>query len=166
MKGRGFTLIESLVALVVLSVGLLGAAATLLGSLGAHAEALHRAVALELVRDTADRIRANSGARAAYDTRSPAAGADCITSCDVAARAALDRSHFIDAARAAFPFADTRAEIRFEPATGPATPDRYEITLRFPPRSRPGALDGVALTVLASAPVSGAPMAGAPVPSA
>jgi type IV pilus modification protein PilV len=162
MRGRGFTLLESLVALVVLSVGLLGAAATLLGSLAAHAEALHRAIALELVRDTADRIRANSVARAAYDTRNTALGADCAASaCGAEARAALDRAHFIDAARAAFPFADTRAEIRFEPATGPATPDRYEITLRFPPRSRPGAMDGVALTMLVFVPVAGAPMAGA-----
>jgi type IV pilus modification protein PilV len=161
MKGRGFTLIECLVALVVLSIGLLGAAVTLLDSLGAHTEALHRAIALQLVCDTADRIRANSAARAAYDTRDTTAGADCASGCDARARAVLDRTHFIDAARAAFPFADTRAEIRFEPATGPATPDRYEITLRFPPRSRPGAMDGVALTVLAFVPVAGAPMAGA-----
>lgn len=157
MSRRGFTLIESLVALVVLSIGLLGAAATLLDSLRAHAEALHRAIALELVRDTADRIRANPLARAAYDTRSAAAAADCAAAaCDGAARAAFDRAQFDAAARAAFPSAETRAEIRFEPATGPATPDRYEITLRFPPRSRPGAMDGVALTVLAFAPVAGA----------
>jgi type IV pilus modification protein PilV len=159
MNERGFTLIESLVALVVLSVGLLGAAATLLGSLRGHAEALQRAVALVLVRDAADRIRANAGARAAYDTRAAAAATsvDCTaSSCDSATRAALDRAHFDAAARAAFPFADTHAEIRFEPATGPATPDRYEITLRFPPRSQPGAMDGVALTVLAFVPVAGA----------
>jgi type IV pilus assembly protein PilV len=157
MRSRGFTLVESLVALVVLSIGLLGAAATLLGSLGAHAEALHRAIAVGLVRDTAERIRANAAARAAYDTRSAAPGADCAAaSCDSATLAALDRAHFIDAARAAFPFADPRAEIHFEPATGPATPDRYEITLRFPARSQPGAMDGVALTVLAVAPVAGA----------
>jgi type IV pilus assembly protein PilV len=157
MRPCGFTLVESLVALVVLSVGLLGAAATLLGSLGAHAEALHRAVALELVRDAADRIRANAAARAAYDTRAAAGRTDCsTTSCDPAALAALDRAHFLDSARAAFPFADTRADIHFEPATGPAAPDRYEITLRFSPRSRPGAMEGVALTVLAYAPVAGA----------
>lgn len=157
MRSRGFTLIECLVALVVLSIGLLGAAASLLTSLGAHAEALRRATALELVRDVANRIRANTAARAAYDTRAAAAAADCVASaCDAGARAARDRAHFIDAARSAFPFAETRAEIRFEPATGPAAPDRYEITLRFPPRSQPGAMDGVALMVLTFAPVAGA----------
>jgi type IV pilus modification protein PilV len=157
MNRRGFTLLECLVALVVLSVGLLGAAATLLGSLRAHGEALRRTAALGLVHDIADRIRANAGGRAAYDTRAAATGGDCAAAaCDAAARAALDRAHFVDAARAAFPFAGTSAEIRFEPATGPAAPDRYEITLRIPLRSQPDALESVALTALALAPVAGA----------
>jgi type IV pilus assembly protein PilV len=157
MNARGFTLIESLVALVVLSIGLLGAVATLLGSLGAHADASRRATALVLVRDVADRIRANGPGRAAFDTRGTTAGADCVAStCDAATLAATDRDHFVAAARAAFPFADTHADIRFEPAIGATAPDRYEITLRFPARSQPGAVDGVALTVLAFAPVAGA----------
>lgn len=158
MTARGFTLIESLIALVVLSIGLLGAAATLLGSLGAHAEAQRRTTALGIVRDAADRVRANAAGRAAYDTRGGDAPAgDCTAaSCDAGTRAALDRAHFVTAARVAFPFADTRADIRFEPAIGPAAPDRYEITLRFPARSQPGAMDGVALMVLAHAPVAGA----------
>jgi type IV pilus assembly protein PilV len=158
MTARGFTLIESLAALVVLSVGLLGAAATLLGSLGAHADALRRATALMLVRDVADRIRANAPGRAAYDTAGTvgAAGDCAAAACDVTALAAWDREHFISAARAAFPFAQTSATIHFEPAIGPAASDRYEITLRFPARSQPGATDGVALTVLAYVPVAGA----------
>ena len=157
MSARGFTLIESLVALVVLSIGLLGAAATLLGSLGAHADASRLATALVLVCDVADRVRANPAGRASFDTRSTTPGADCgASACDAATLAATDRVHFVDAARAAFPFAETRADIRFEPAIGPAAPDRYEITLRFPARSQSGAMDGVALTVLAHAPVAGA----------
>jgi len=157
MSSRGFTLVECLVALVVLSIGLLGAAATLLGSLGAHAEALRRATALELVRDVANRIRANPAGRAAYETSSAAVARDCsAAACDAATRAAGDRAHFVAAAHTAFPFAETRAEIRFEPATGPSAPDRYEITLRFPPRSQPGAMDGVALMVLTAVPVAGA----------
>jgi type IV pilus assembly protein PilV len=159
VRTRGFTLIESLISLVVLSIGLLGAAATLLGSLGAHADALRHTTALELVRDVADRIRANAAARAAYDTRTAApAGAECRADmpCDGATRAAADRAHFDEKVRSAFPPDGTRADIHFEPATGPAAPDRYEITLRFPARSQPGAMDGVALTVLAFAPVAGA----------
>jgi type IV pilus assembly protein PilV len=156
MKARGFTLVESLVALVVLSIGLLGAAATLLGSLAAHAEALRRATALLLVRDVAGRIRVNAAGRAAYDTRGPSAAADCgASSCDAATLAMADRAQFVAAARAAFS-ADAQADIRFEPATGPAAPDRYRITLRYPARSLPGVMDDVALTVLVYAPVAGA----------
>jgi type IV pilus assembly protein PilV len=159
MSTRGFTLLESLIALVVLSIGLLGAAATLLGSLAAHTDALRRETALDLVRDIADRIRANSAMRSAYDTSLAApAATDCRADppCDGAARAAFDRAHFDAAARAAFPFDETRADIHFEPATGPAAPDRYEITLRFPARSQPGVMDDVGLTVLTFVPVAGA----------
>jgi type IV pilus assembly protein PilV len=158
MTARGFTLIESLVALIVLSIGLLGAAATLLDSLGAHAEALRRATAVSLVRDVADRIRANVAGREFYDTRGTTpSGPGCSASaCDAAALAATDREHFISAARAALPFSETRADIHFEPAIGTTASDRYEITLRFPARSQPGVMDDVALTVLAYAPVAGA----------
>lgn len=56
---RGFTLIEALVALVVLSVGMLGIAALYLDSLRASRSALWRTQAVESVADIADRIRAN-----------------------------------------------------------------------------------------------------------
>ena len=65
---RGFTLIETLVSLVVLSVGLLGAAALLLDNLRSHAGALRRVAALSLVRDMADRIRANPRGGVYYNT--------------------------------------------------------------------------------------------------
>lgn len=158
MKARGFTLVESLVALVVLSVGLLGAAATLLGSLAAHGAALRRAAAVNLVRDLAERIRVNTAARNAYDTRGAPAGAascDAAAACDAAALAATDRAHFAAAARALFPSGATATEIRFEPAIGSAALDRYVISLRFAARSKDGATEDVELTVLAYAPVAG-----------
>jgi type IV pilus modification protein PilV len=159
MRARGFTLVESLISLVVLSVGLLGAAASLLGSLVAHSDALRRATALELICDMADRIRANAAARAAYDTATAAPAAPACRAdspCDSAARAALDRAHFAMMTHSVFPVDGTDADIHFEPATGPAAPDRYEITLRFPARSQPGVMESVALTVLAYVPVAGA----------
>ncbi|HTU67333.1 MAG TPA: type IV pilus modification protein PilV [Steroidobacteraceae bacterium] len=156
MKARGFTLIEALIGLVILSVGLLGAAAMLLGSLGSHADALRRAAALTLVRDVADRIRANGAARAGYASAGLAAAADCSASpCDAAALAASDRAYFERCARDRFPVG-TVADIQVEPATGPAAPDRYVISLRFRSRSLPDVTDGVALTVLVHAPVAGA----------
>jgi type IV pilus assembly protein PilV len=155
---RGFTLIEALVSLTVLSIGLLGAAATMLRTLVSHTEALRRVSAVNLVCDMAERIRANAGARAAYDTRVATAAVNCDggAACDLPARAAADRAHFEDAALTAFPFATTSADILFEPAIGPTAPDRYVITLRYPARSQPDALEGVELTVLVGVPVAGA----------
>jgi type IV pilus assembly protein PilV len=62
---RGFTLIESLVALLVLSIGLLGVAAMQLSSLQANNGAFQRTQATFLAQDMADRMRANR--RAALD---------------------------------------------------------------------------------------------------
>ena len=55
----GFTLIESLVALLVLSIGLLGVAAMQLASLQANNGAFQRTQATFLAQDIADRMRAN-----------------------------------------------------------------------------------------------------------
>jgi type IV pilus assembly protein PilV len=150
----GFTLIEALVALVVLSVGLLGAAAMLLGSLGAHAQTLRRVAAGNLVRDVAERILVN--AHAGYDSRVPAV-ASCTAgaACDAAALAAADRAWFEAAAVRLFPRGTPVAEVLFEPAIGPTAPDRYVISLQFPARPESGAPERIALTVLAWAPVAG-----------
>jgi len=79
-RARGFSMLEVLMALAVLSVGLLGAAAMLLDSLRVHGSALHRLGATQLARDMADRIRANPRARALYDTRSAAPVASVFAS--------------------------------------------------------------------------------------
>lgn len=56
---RGFSLIETLVALVVLSIGLLGIAALHVDSVRNGQSALQRTRAVNLAADMADRIRAN-----------------------------------------------------------------------------------------------------------
>lgn len=55
----GFTLIEALVALVVLSIGMLGIAALYMETLRASRSALYRTEAVTMAADLADRIRAN-----------------------------------------------------------------------------------------------------------
>jgi type IV pilus assembly protein PilV len=155
---RGFTLIETLVALAVLSMGLLGAAAMLLESLRGQAAALHRVAAINLVRDMADRIRANPRAGAQYDTttstpRSPAC--DPSTGCDFAQRAAADRLHFTSAARTLFPNEGTEARVEYAPATGPATPAHYLISLRWSDARDDAGPSSVALRVSAQPPVAG-----------
>jgi type IV pilus assembly protein PilV len=62
----GFTLIEALVALVVLSVGMIGIAALYGQGLSAGRTALYRTVAVNLAGEMADRIRANRLGRSDY----------------------------------------------------------------------------------------------------
>lgn len=63
---RGFGLVESLVALVVVSVGMIGIAALYGQGLGASRTALFRTQAVNLASDMADRIRLNRVAAGAY----------------------------------------------------------------------------------------------------
>ena len=58
---RGFSLIEVLVSIVVLSVGLLGVAALQVGGLRVSQSSFYRAQAAQLATDMADRLRANAG---------------------------------------------------------------------------------------------------------
>lgn len=64
----GFTMVEVLVALVVLAIGLLGIAALYLNSLQSGRTAIYRTEAVNLAADLADRIRMNRTAQAAYGT--------------------------------------------------------------------------------------------------
>jgi type IV pilus assembly protein PilV len=63
----GFSLVEALVALVVLSIGMLGIAALHVESLRSGRTALTRTVAVALAADMADRIRANRTAKKGYE---------------------------------------------------------------------------------------------------
>ena len=91
-KSRGFSLVEVLIALVIMSVGMLGIAGLYVHSMQAGRTSMLRHHAVTLAGDIADRIRANPTAGAAYTA---AAGADnnCVaqtTNCTVAQRAAQD----------------------------------------------------------------------------
>jgi type IV pilus assembly protein PilV len=62
----GFSLVEVLVALVVLAVGMLGVASLFATSMHAGSGAIARMEAVSLAGDIADRIRANRRAGSAY----------------------------------------------------------------------------------------------------
>jgi type IV pilus assembly protein PilV len=131
---RGFTLVEVLVALVLLSLGLLGAGGMLLGSLRSHADALREIVAGRLLQDMAERIRANPHAGVGYDTREAvplAAACDLASPCTGPELAAADLAHFLESAQRLLPGTETLASIQFEPAIGAAAADRYAITLSW-----------------------------------
>lgn len=90
---RGFTLIEVLVALVVMSVGMLGIAALYLEGLRASRTAVYRTTAVNLAADMADRIRANGQGRVAYAGTGPGSDEGCVNGpvdCNAAALAADD----------------------------------------------------------------------------
>lgn len=67
-RQRGVSIVEALVALVVISVGMLGIAGLYLSSLQASRTAKLRSYAVELAGSIADRIRANRDAGASYST--------------------------------------------------------------------------------------------------
>ena len=58
-KNTGFTLIEVLIAMIILAVGLLGLAGLQATSLRNNQSAYNRSVATQLAYDIADRMRAN-----------------------------------------------------------------------------------------------------------
>jgi type IV pilus assembly protein PilV len=64
---RGFSLIESLITIVVISVGMLGIAALYVESLKAGQTAVMRTRAVALAADMADRIRTNQAGGVTYD---------------------------------------------------------------------------------------------------
>jgi len=67
IRAAGFSLVEALVALVVLSIGMLGIAALHVEGLRSARTALTRTAAVALASDIADRIRANRAAKTEYD---------------------------------------------------------------------------------------------------
>ncbi len=79
---RGFSLVEVLIALIIMSVGMLGIAGLYVQSMQAGRTALFRHHAVTLAGDVADRIRANPRAGVAYagigaDNNCVGAGIDC-----------------------------------------------------------------------------------------
>jgi type IV pilus assembly protein PilV len=85
-RDRGFTLVEAMVALIVLSVGLLGIAALYVETLRANRTSLYRTEAVNLATDIGDRMRSNRNPANAYACGSPcdpAAGGNAIAVTDL-----------------------------------------------------------------------------------
>jgi len=75
-SAAGFTLVETMIALLVLSVGMIGVAGLQAQGLAASRTAIFRTQAISLAGDVADRIRVNRGAELAYE------GTAADNSCD------------------------------------------------------------------------------------
>jgi type IV pilus assembly protein PilV len=128
---RGFTLVEVLVALVVMSVGMLGIAALYLEGLRAGRTALYRTTAITLAADMADRIRANPNAGLAYEGTGPGADGDCVNGpvdCTEAELAADDWLDWSTRLEAQLPEGSS-GEVAIDAAAPAAT---YTITVAWP----------------------------------
>jgi type IV pilus assembly protein PilV len=136
---RGFTLVESLVALVVVSVGMLGIAGLYVTGIKSGRSALLRTQAVNLASDIADRIRSNRGGLANYDMDTwagapaeqgcvnPAAAAPCTD----ALLAEDDLARWQAAVQAALPGRPLAlADVQFTDVAGAAA-DRYTISVTW-----------------------------------
>jgi type IV pilus assembly protein PilV len=115
----GFSLIEAMVTLVVLSVGMIGIASLYGQGLGAGRTALYRTQAVNLAADMADRIRVNRLAGAAYNAA--AANNNCdppgAVNCTPAQMAAHDLFRWQASVVALLP--NGVGTVRFAPGTPP-----------------------------------------------
>jgi type IV pilus assembly protein PilV len=78
---RGVTIVEGLVALVILSVGMLGIASLYVASLKTGRTALIRTHAVNLVNDMLDSIRSNGIAGTAYRTVGRTEAPEAVPAC-------------------------------------------------------------------------------------
>lgn len=137
-RAHGLSIVEAMVALIVVSVGMLGVAGLYLESIRANRTALVRTQAINLVNDIGDRIRANRFALGAYAIAANAplpADQGCVVdnNCDPVELATDDLARWIRAVRATLP-ADAggnppTAQVVFQDVPGLTAPDRYTITV-------------------------------------
>jgi type IV pilus assembly protein PilV len=153
---RGFSLIEALVAVLIVAIGLLGMGQLTLTGLRESAAALTRTEAVYLISDMMERIRANPDARDAYDCASyvsaPAergcapSGAPAIQ-CTARELAEDDLARWQSLARDALPLAAAGAcnpNVAYLAAAAGAEPSKFrvEVSWRQPGSEVPLTLSG------------------------
>lgn len=141
---RGATLLESLIALVLVSLGVLALLSALLASLH-HAQAgTRRAVAVRLIGDLSERLRANPQApqhidayiHASDDDSHSATPPDCTAPCAASAWAHHDAREWMQHVRSGL--GRNQALIFQSDAPGPEAQRRIGILLAWPHKGRYG----------------------------
>lgn len=148
---RGFTLLEVLIAIVVMAIGILGLAAMQTRSLSQGQGSLQASQALALAYDYADRMRANPVAAYAgqYEVPNPASlpsssGTSCFASgstapgaCTTSNLAAYDQSDWLTQVQALLPGGTARVKCADNNACATGAPQTVTITVFWQQR-RPG----------------------------
>jgi type IV pilus assembly protein PilV len=151
-RQRGFSLVEVLITLVIMSVGMLGIAGLYVQGMQAGRTSMFRHHAVTLAGDVADRIRANPTAGVAYNHLATAAGIDnsCVdggVDCNPAQMAANDILIWQDQADSTLPGGDVA--VTFTAGAGIAPPT-YLISITW---TEPNPLGGVAPSFAITIPV-------------
>ena len=123
----GFSLVEVLIALVIMSVGMLGIAGLYVESLQAGRTSIFRHNAVTLASDVADRIRANPSA--GVDYQGPGGNNDCVlgnVDCNPEQMAANDIDLWLTQADGMLPDGDVT--ITYDDTVVPPT---YEIVVSW-----------------------------------
>lgn len=123
----GFSLLEVLIALVIMSVGMLGIAGLYVESMQAGRTSIFRHNAVTLASDVADRIRANP--RAGVDYQGPGGNNNCVlgnVDCDPAQMAANDIDLWLDQADDMLP--NGNVTITYDDTVAPPT---YQIVVSW-----------------------------------
>jgi type IV pilus assembly protein PilV len=123
-RARGFTLVEVLVATVVVATGLLGSALALVAAIRLHRDGQHRTQAALLTADLVERIGANAGAGPAYalaageEPAEPSQACDSPGACTPAELAAQDLHEWHGAVRRALPLSQPEVAVTTDASTG------------------------------------------------
>ena len=128
---KGFSLVEVLIALIVMSVGMLGIAGLYVQSMQAGRTSMLRHHAITLAGDIADRIRANPTAGAAYAATGN--NNNCVAqniNCTVAEMAANDIDLWQAQARDFLPVMGDGSQ-QVVVVFNAGTPPSYQITVRW-----------------------------------
>lgn len=142
-RQSGFSLVEVLIALVIMSVGMLGIAGLYVQGMQAGRTSTFRHHAVTLAGDVADRIRANPAAGVAYNHAADAAGDNsCVESgeiCSAADMAANDIFLWQEQADDTLPSGDVA--VVFNALVNPPS---YQITVSW---NEPGETPTYAITI-------------------
>jgi len=145
-RSSGFTLIEVLVALVVMTVGMLGVAVLYVEGLRLNRTAIYRTSAVTLASDMAERIRANQDNLISYTGDGPGQNRNCQNTpqgdtCSGNDMALDDWYRWRDSLNDALP-AGAQATVDVQPAG--AALNRVDIRIQWP---EVGAEDPVSYTL-------------------